>query len=114
MINLDLASEGGVKIYGDGGEDSVGVLHVKTAAAKPAVHASRSAVGSQTIGILALGGSSMASGAIVEFKGGFISCTSVVLTSVANSDYVIPVQVGLETRYIPVFKAAAIVGGATF
>jgi len=124
-INIDLASEGGAKIYGDGGEDSVGVLHVKTASTVPAIQAttagavpamyvSRSAAGSQTIGILRLGGSSMASGALMEFTGGFISLTSVVLTTVANTDYAIPVQVGLETRYIPLFKAAAIVGGATF
>lgn len=113
-INYDLASEGGAKIYGDGGEDSVGVLHVKTAGSVPAVHVARSAAGSQTIGILAVGGSSMASGALIEFKGGFISTTSVVLTTVANTDYCIPVQVGLETRYIPLFKAAALIGGAAF
>lgn len=113
-VNYDLASEGGAKIYGDGGEDAVGVLHVKTAGALPAIQASRSALGSQTIGILRLGGSSMASGALIEFAGGFISLTSTVLTTVANTDYAIPVQIGLETRYIPVFKAAALVGGATF
>jgi hypothetical protein len=56
----------------------------------------------------------MASGALVEFTGGFISATSVVLTTVANTDYVIPVQIGLETRYSPVFKAAAVVGAAAF
>lgn len=113
-INYDLAAEGGMKVYGDGGEDSVGVLHVKTAGAIPAITAGRSAVGSQTVGILRVEGSSMASGALMEFRGGFISVTSVVLTTVANTDYVIPVQVGLETRYIPVFKAAAVIGGAAF
>jgi hypothetical protein len=113
-LNYDLASEGGAKIYGDGGEDSVGVLHVKTAGAVPGVHVSRSAAGSQTIGILTLGGTSMASGAVMEFKGGFISLTSVLLTSAAHIDYAIPVQVGLETRYIPVYKASGLVGGATF
>lgn len=114
MINYDLASEGGMKVFGDGGEDSSGVVEFKTAGAIPALSVGRSAAGSQTIGLLRVNGSSMASGALMEFKGGFISCTSVVLTSVANTDYCIPVQVGLETRYIPVFKAAAIIGGAAF
>lgn len=125
-LNIDLASEGGLKVYGDGGEDSVGVLHVKTAGTMPAIQAStgvaatpaisiaRSVAGSQTVAALQIEGSSLASGALINFKGGFISTTSVVLTTVANTDYVIPVQVGLETRYIPLFKAAAIIGGATF
>lgn len=119
-INYDYAAEGGAKIIGDGGEDSVGVLYVSTATPtipgirSNYVYVARTVAGSQTVAGLQLGGSSLASGALIEFKGGFISCTSVVLTSVANTDYCIPVQVGLETRYIPTFKAAAIVGGAAF
>jgi hypothetical protein len=112
-LNVDLANEGGLQIIGDGGED-VAVLQVKTADDVPALIVGRSGAGSQTIGILRVNGSSMASGALLEFKGGFISTTSVVLTTVANTDYAIPVQIGLETRYIPVFKAAAIIGAAAF
>lgn len=112
-LNLDLANEGGSQIIGDGGETN-GVLQVKTAGAVPALVVGRTAAGSQTIGILRIAGSSMASGALVEFTGGYISTTSVVLTTVANTDYAIPVQIGLETRYIPVFKAAAIIGAAAF
>ena len=71
--------------------------------------------GSQTIGVLRIQGQSVASGAAIEFTTkAFISITSTVLTTVANTDYAIPVQVGLETRYIPVFKAAALIGGAAF
>ena len=56
---------------------------------------------------------SVASGAVMGFApGAFVSCTSVVLTSVANFDYVIPVELNGEARYIPVLKAAGIVGGA--
>ncbi len=125
-INTDLASEGGVKIYGDGGEDAVGVFHVKSAGAVPAIQATtnnatnpalvigRTVNGSATIGYLQFLGTSVASGAIMNFAGGFISTTSVVLTTVANTDYAIPVQVGLEVRYIPLFKAAALIGAATF
>lgn len=112
-LNVDLANEGGVQIIGDGDETN-GVVQFKTAGAVPALVIGRTGAGSQTIGMLTLNGSSLASGALMEFKGGFISATSVILTTVANTDYVLPVQVGLETRYIPLFKAAAIVGGAAF
>ena len=112
-LNLDLANEGGAQIIGDGGE-SQGVVQFATAGSVPALVLRRTAAGSQTIGILRIAGSSMASGALIEFGGGFISTTSVVLTTVANTDYVLPVQVGLETRYIPLFKAAAVIGGAAF
>lgn len=73
------------------------------------------AVGNQSIGILKLQGNSVASGAVFEFANkAFLSITSTVLTTVANTDYAIAVQVGLETRYIPLFKAAAIIGAAAF
>lgn len=112
-LNLDLANEGGAQIIGDGGETN-GVFQVKTGGTVPALVVGRAAAGSQTIAAMKILGSSLASGALIEFGGGFISCTSVVLTTVANTDYCIPVQVGLETRYIPVFKAAAVIGGAAF
>ena len=75
----------------------------------------RTVVGNQSIGVLRIVGNSVAYGAMIEFTNkGFISITSTVLTTVANTDYAIPVQVGLETRYIPLFKAAALIGGAAF
>lgn len=57
---------------------------------------------------------SCASAAVMELGGGFISCTSIVLTSVANTDYVFPISLNGVIRYIPCFGAAAVVGGATF
>ena len=111
LYNLDATY--GASITGD--TTAAPALTVKNgAAANPVISIARNAAGSQTIGLMKLGGSSLASGALMEFGGGFISCTSVVLTTVANTDYCIPVQVGLETRYIPTFKAAAIIGGAAF
>lgn len=112
-LNLDLANEGGAQIIGDGGETD-GVLQVKTANAVPALVIARSGIGSSTIAAFQVAGSSMASGALIGFTGGFISATSIVLTTVANVDYVIPVQVGLQVRYLPLFKAAAVVGAAAF
>lgn len=76
----------------------------------------RNPVGNMSIGVLRIIGNSIASGAMLEFagKGAFASITSVVLTTVANTDYAIRVQVGLETRWIPLFKDAAIIGAAAF
>lgn len=111
----DLSNEYGARIIGDGGEDTNGVLQVSTAgAAIPALDVKRTAAGSQTIGLLRIEGSSLASGALMEFKGGFVSVTSILLSSAAHVDYVIPIQVGLETRYIPVWKGTGLVGGAAF
>src|SRR3990167_5193626 len=70
-------------------------------------------VGNMSIGVLRIQGNSVASGAVLEFTTkAFASITSVVLTTVANTDYAIRVQVGLETRWIPLFKDAAIIGAA--
>lgn len=110
-LNLDLQNEGGLQVIGDGGEAN-GVFQVKTGGSVPALVIGKTALGVQSIAPLRLLGSSIASGALIEFSGGFISATSVVLTTVSNTDYVIPVQVGLETRYLPLFKAAAIIGAA--
>ena len=73
------------------------------------------AVGNLSIGVLRIQGNSVASGAVLEFTTkGFASITSTVLTTVANTDYAIRVQVGTETRWIPLFKDAAIIGAAAF
>jgi len=75
----------------------------------------RSDVGNLSTGVLRIQGNSVASGAVLEFTNkGFVSITSVVLTTVANTDYAIRVQVGTETRYIPLFKDAGIIGAAAF
>lgn len=80
----------------------------------PALTIGRTAVGVMTVAPLQFLGTSVASGALMQFDGGFISCLSVVLTTVANIDYVIPVQVGLETRYISLLKGAGIVTPGSF
>ena len=114
-VNYDLASEGGAKIIGDGGEDSAGVVVFKTASTTiPALSVGRTLNGSATYAALNFLGTSVASGALMRFEGSFISLTSVVLTTVANTDYALPVVVGGELRYIPLFKGAALIGGAAF
>ena len=80
----------------------------------PALSIGRTVNGSISVAALRFLGTSVASGALIQFDGGFISCTSTVLTTVANTDYCLVVQVGLETRYLPLFKGAAIIGGAAF
>src|SRR3990167_11536558 len=95
--------------------DKANVPQIDTSSATGGLLVTRTVVGNMSIGVLRLQGNSVASGAMLEFSNkGFISITSVVLTTVANTDYAIPVQVGLETRYLPLFKAAALIGGAAF
>lgn len=95
--------------------DVLDVPIVQASSATGRVTVRNTAVGNQSIGVLRIQGNSVASGTAIEFSNkAFISITSTVLTTVANTDYAIPVQVGLETRYIPCFKAAAIIGGAAF
>lgn len=113
-ILYDLAAEYGGSIISDSDTTQAAFTVKSGATTAPALTVGRTVNGTQTVAGLRLQGSSVASGALIEFQGGFVSCTSVVLTTVANTDYMIPVQVGAETRYIPLFKGAAIVGGAAF
>ena len=125
MSNLiNLYAEAGADMIGDDAQPTLTLNNSSTGADLRAgiveptgegLLVRRADVGSQSIGVLRIQGNSVASGAAIEFSNkSFISITSVVLTTVANTDYAIPVQVGLETRYIPAFKAAALVGGAAF
>lgn len=111
----DLDNEYGARIIGDGGESSVGTLQVRSgAAATPALYISRAAAGSPTIAPLRIAGTSAASAALIGFGGGFISLTSVILTTAAHFDYAVPVEVGNVQRYIPLVAAGGLVGGAAF
>jgi hypothetical protein len=109
---FDKDNEYGARIIGDGGESTDGVLKVTTGAnTVPALAIGRTVAGNASQAAFKLLGSSNASGALMGFVGA-ISLTSVVLTSVANIDYVIPVELNGEARYIPVLKAAALIGAA--
>ena len=79
-----------------------------------AVIIGRTCTGSPTVAPVLIMHPSCASAAVLGFGGGFISCTSVVLTTVANFDYVLPVSLNGVVRYIPLVGDAGIVGGATF
>ena len=96
-----------------GADLRVGTVEVESATSTVLVR--QPVVGNMSIGVLRIQGNSVASGAVLEFTTkAFASITSVVLTTVANTDYAIRVQVGLETRWIPLFKDAAIIGAAAF
>lgn len=113
-ILYDLAAEYGASIISDS-DTTAPALALKTGVAtQPALAVSRTVAGSQTVSALKIEGSSLASGALVNFAGGFISLTSVIFTSAAHFDYAIPVQVGVETRYIPVLKGTGLSGSAAF
>lgn len=88
---------------------------IENSSATAGVLVRNNTVGNMSIGVLRVQGNSVASGAVLEFTTkGFASITSVVLTTVANTDYAIRVQVGLETRWIPLWKDAGIIGAAAF
>lgn len=125
MANLvNLYAETGADMIGDDAQPTLTLNNTSTGAdvrvgivesTGEGVLVRRAEAGSQTVGVLRIQGQSIASGAAIEFTTkSFISITSTVLTTVANTDYAIPVQIGLETRYIPAFKAAALIGGAAF
>ena len=55
---------------------------------------------------------SVASGAVMEFGGGFISCTSIDIVTAANADYILPISLGGVIRGIPLVTLAAASGDA--
>lgn len=120
MINYDLASEGGMKVFGDGGEDAAGVAQFKTAAANiPAVLVARTVAGSQSIAALQVAGSSTASGALISFGGGFISVTSILGIGATGAalgfSKVLPVADATGNIYgIPLTSLASLTGAAAF
>lgn len=114
-INYDLAAEGGMKVFGDGGEDSAGVVQFKSAAAgTPALSVGGGVVGTTTVAALRIEGSSAASAALIQFAGGFISLTSIQLTTLSPWRYVIPVSCGAFVGGIPVLSLATLTGAAAF
>lgn len=110
----DLDNEYGARIIGDGGESTTGTFQVTSGAAgTPALFVARSANGTASIAPVRISAQSNASAAMLGFNAA-ISLTSIVLTTVANTDYAIPVEINGEARYIPVFKAAALIGAAAY
>jgi hypothetical protein len=84
-----------------------------TMTVKRALQIGRTVNGTASVAPVLFAGASAASGAVLGFTG-CISLTSIVFTTVANTDYAIPVEINGEARYIPVFKAAALIGAAVF
>lgn len=115
----DLDNEYGARIIGDGGEDvTKGVLNVTTAGPAPAVIVGRTAAGLTSVAPLRVLGTSLASGAVMGFGGGFISVTSILgfaATGAAlGADYVLPVEVGGVMRGIPLVSLISLPGAAAF
>ena len=79
-----------------------------------AVIVGRTVAGSTTIAPMQFLHPSCASAAVMEFRGGFISCTSIDFTATAEADYMLPISVNGVVRGIPLFQLSAIQGGATF
>ena len=67
---------------------------------------------SPTIAAMKILHPSVASGAVMEFGGGFVSCTSIDIATAANADYVLPISLNGEIRGIPLVKLSAASGDA--
>jgi len=116
----DLDNEYGVRIIGDGGEDSTkGVVNITSASSTvPSLLVGKTVAGSSTIASLRVAGTSLASGAVLGFGGGFISVTSILGFAATGAnigfDYVLPVEVNGVVRGIPLTSLASLPGAATF
>ena len=78
-----------------------------------ALNVGRVVVAAPTVATLVIAHPSAASAPLMEF-GHFASITSVILTTVANTDYAIRVKVGDTYRWIPLWKDAGVIGAAAF
>ena len=115
----DLDNEYGGRIIGDGGEDPAhGSLHVTTAGAAPAVLVGRTAAGLTSVAPFRIQGTSLASGAVMGFGGGFISVTSILGIGATGAaiafDYILPVELNGVMRGIPLTSLPSIPGAAAF
>lgn len=95
-----------------------GALFRGVAAGARALQIGRTVVGSNTIAPLLFAHTSTASGAIMEFGGGFISVTSILGTAATGAglgfDYVIPVSVNGVMRGIPLTSLVSLPGAAAW
>lgn len=100
--------------FGNVSIQAKGATFRSTATGATALTVESSVAQNPEVAMLRFGPASAASAVVVQF-GSFVSCTSLVLTSVANFDYVIRVAVGDGTfRSIPLIKDAGVIGSAAF
>ena len=110
---VDVDAVGGLGIDADTSSASYAAGDFRSAATTgPAFIIGRTICGSTTIAALKVLHPSTPSGAVMEFGGGFISCTSIDIITAANVDYAIPVSLNGNIRYIPLMGSAAVLGGA--
>lgn len=107
----DLDNEYGVRIIGDGGEDTAVAQVTSASATLPAILVGRTVNGNASVAPLRIAGGSAASAAVLGIRSA-ISITSIILTSAAQFDYAVAVEVNGEARYIPLIKAAGLIGAA--
>lgn len=118
-IIVDKDNEYGVRIIGDGGEEpGKGVLQVLSGGPMTTASFGRATVGLASVAILRTLGTSLASGAVLGFGGGFISVTSIVGIGATGAglgfDYVLPVELNGVMRGIPLMSLLSITGAAAF
>ncbi len=95
-----------------------GSLFQSAATNAHAITLGKTVTGSPTISALNLTHPSVASGALMNFGGGFISVTSVLGTAATGAaiafDYIIPVSLNGVMRGIPVTSLVSLTGAAAF
>lgn len=116
-VGIDVDNSGAIGIDADTSSDTYPAVDARSSGGKgAAVIIGRTVCASApTIAALKFLHPSCASAAMMEFAGGFISCTSVSLAAQAGSviDYVIPVALGSSVvRGIPLINLSAITGDA--
>ena len=110
VINLD--SETGANFIGDDTSPSITIDNSSTGFP---LSVQRRTTSNATVAPLAVTASANASAPVLNVQtSGFASITSVVLTTVANTDFAIRVWVAGQPRWIPTFKDAAIIGAAAY
>lgn len=121
IINLD--AEVGANYIGDDAQPALSITNSSTGpglsvdkllvTSTASIGGFAALAGTVTVSPLSLTPSALASApALSVSTGGYASITSVVLTTVANTDYAIRVWVAGQPRWIPAFKDAALVGTA--
>lgn len=115
----DLDNEYGARFIGDGGEDPAkGTVQILSGGPMSTLQVGRNAAGLTSVAPLVILGTSLASGAVMGFRGGFISVTSILgigATGAAlGADYILPVELNGVMRGIPLLSLLSIPGAATF
>lgn len=114
----DLDNEYGGKIISDAGSPGPALVVEGGVAGQNSLQVKKTTVGSPTIAPLHIAHTSVASGAVLSFGGGFISAASILGIGATGAalgfDYVLPVSLNGVMRGIPMMSLTSITTAAAF